>query len=303
MKKTISVILCIVIALLPLSLTVYAGGDTPFDDSLFFEYKGYSIHYRIKEHSGDFKGRILMIHGFLCSTYAWRNMAQGMSEEGYDCIMVDLPNFGYSTIETEETTVVAREEIVSELMEKIAPGGEWIIAGHSMGGGVAINIAEKTSAKALLLYCPCPQSEMDNSMKGLMTGKLMTGFMNAFFGVGLRITPLVKLVIWFATFNTKFSFDYDTDKITGPLLRKDAGTGLCNMMFNVLPTDLEKTDSITCPVLICNADKDVILNSSMKESILNAFPDAATYMVEGGGHQCIEDRAEELCSVTADFLG
>ena len=40
----------------------------------------------------------------------------------------------------------------------------------------------------------------------------------------------------------------------------------------------------------------------MKDQISDAFPDATYYTVEGGGHQCIENRAEELCGVTVDFL-
>ena len=74
------------------------------------------------------------------------------------------------------------------------------------------------------------------------------------------------------------------------------------MMYRVRPTALDKADQIKCPVLLCQASKDIILNASMKEQMNSAFPDATTYTVEGGGHQCIENRAEELCDVTVDFL-
>ena len=62
-------------------------------------------------------------------------------------------------------------------MESIAPMNEWIIAGHSMGGGVSVNIAIEEDVQALLLYCPAPQSEFPKQMKGIMTSKLMKGFM------------------------------------------------------------------------------------------------------------------------------
>ena len=60
--------------------------------------------------------------------------------------------------------------------------------------------------------------------------------------------------------------------------------------------------SITCPVLLCQAEKDIILNDTQKAEMNNAFPNAVTYTVKGGGHQCIEDRADELCEVSLEFL-
>ena len=46
----------------------------------------------------------------------------------------------------------------------------------------------------------------------------------------------------------------------------------------------------------------MIINDSMKQQIADAFPDAEHYLVEGGGHICIEDRAQELSGVAYEFL-
>ena len=141
-SKIISLILVISLLAGLFCLPAHAV-DTPYEDSLFYTQGDYEIHYRIVEHKGEFRGRIMMLHGFMCSTYAWRNMAANLSEAGYDCVMADLPNFGYSTRETENTRVIDREELIAGLMKSIAPAEEWILAGHSMGGGVAANIAEE----------------------------------------------------------------------------------------------------------------------------------------------------------------
>ena len=74
------------------------------------------------------------------------------------------------------------------------------------------------------------------------------------------------------------------------------------MMFNVKATDLANADKVKCPVFICQASKDIIITAEMKEQMHAAFPDAATYVVDGGGHQCIENRAKEICSVTLEFI-
>lgn len=304
MKKSIS-ILCIVLIMMS-SFSVFAQAvDTeykPYEDSQYFSYGDYDIHYRVIPAQGERKGRIMMIHGFLCSTFAWRNMAANLSAEGYECVLADVPNFGFSTRETDVETFIDRETLITELMKSIAPMDEWIIAGHSMGGGISVNIAEHNPVKALLLYCPAPQSEFPEAMEGLITSAPMKTLMNVFFNYGTRIDFLVKIIIYFATMDWDFAMDYDVSGVTDAVQYDGFGAGMCEMMYTVKPTDLENTEKITCPVLLCQATDDIILNASMKEQMNTAFPEAVTYTVEGGGHQCIENRADELCEVTIDFI-
>ena len=304
MKKIIS-IFC-VFAVVFTSLSVFASAvDTsfkPYEDSQYFEYGDYDIHYRVIPAKGQQKGRIMMLHGFLCSTYAWRNLAAQLSENGYECVLADIPNFGFSTRENDDMTIVDRETLITELMKSIAPMNEWILAGHSMGGGVAVNIAINNPVKSLLLYCPAPQSEFPEAMESLITSAPMKFAMDTFFNHGTRINFLVKLVIFFATMDWNFAMDYDVSGVTDAVQYDRFGSGMCEMMYNVKPTDLENASKIACPVLLCQASEDIILNDTMKEQMNSAFPDATTYTVEGGGHQCIENRAEELCKVTTEFL-
>lgn len=303
MKRMTAVLLALVIGFSCFSVVSFAGKDyKPFEDSQYFTCGDYDIHYRVSPANGEARGRILMIHGFLCNTYSWRNMAALFNEAGYECVMVDVPNFGYSTRESKNMNITEREELIIELMQSIAPAEEWIVAGHSMGGGIAVNIAERVPVKALMLYCPCAQNEFPAFAESICTSKLMEGFMNFFFKYGTKLTFLVKLVIYAATNNWDFAMNYDVSGVTDAVQYDGFGAGMCEMMYNVIPTDLEATGSITCPVLLCQAEKDIILNDTQKAEMNNAFPNAVTYTVKGGGHQCIEDRADELCSVTLEFL-
>ncbi len=304
MKKIISILCVFAVVLASLSVLGFAVDTSykPYEDSQYFRYGDYDIHYRVIPAKGQQKGRIMMLHGFLCSTYAWRNMADILSEEGYECVLADLPNFGFSTRENEDMEIVDRETLITELMKSIAPMNEWILAGHSMGGGVAVNIAINNPVKSLLLYCPAPQSEFPEAMEGFITSAPMKFVMDTFFNHGTRIDFLVKLVIFFATMDWDFAMNYDVSGVTDAVQYDRFGSGMCEMMYNVKPTDLENASKTACPVLLCQASDDIILNTSMKEQMNSAFPDATTYTVEGGGHQCIENRAEELCEVTTEFL-
>ncbi len=304
MRKALVFLLVFALSFSPLLCAFAADSEEfrPFEDSRFFEIGDYDIHYRIIPAKGDFKGRILMLHGFMCSTYSWRNMAAEMSKKGYECVLADLPDFGFSTRETADMEIIPREDIIIALMKSIAPTDEWIIAGHSMGGGVAINIACNVPVKALLLYCPCPQNEFPAWAEKLVKLKLTENTMDVFFRLGGRVSPLVRAVVWMATNNFEFAADYDLSGVTDPLYYDGFGKGICEMMYNVKATDMESAKSIKVPVLLCQAEKDIILNDSQKSIVNETFDFATKYEVNGGGHQCIEDRSEELAGVTCDFL-
>ena len=300
--KRVFAAMCALLLVLLLVLPVCAEDGFPFADSRYFTCGDYDLHYRVVPAEGERQGRILMVHGFLCSTYAWRNMAREMAARGYECVLVDLPDFGYSTRETGDMRIVAREELLVSLINHIAPTDEWILAGHSMGGGVCINLATEVPVRALLLYCPCPQDAFPAWAKGIVTSKTMKTCMDAFFSYGTRCDPLVRLAILAATNDRAFTAQYDLSGVTDPVQYNHFGAGMCEMMYTVRATRLDETGRIACPVLLCQADHDVILNRSIKNRVNEAFPDATTYTVVGGGHQCIENRAAELAEVTGAFL-
>lgn len=301
MKKIISAILCAVI-MFTVCIPAFAADGKPFDNSFFFEMGDYKIHYRLTSHEGEFNGRIVMLHGFGQSSFSWQNMAAQMSGKGYDCYAVDLPNFGYSTREGENITHIDREELVESLMLSIAPAEEWIVAGHSMGGGVAINIAEDLDVKALFLICPAPTTALPEFAGRIVTSKPLGLMMNFVLENLTKLDFLMKIVVYMATQNKEYTKNYDLSGVTAPLQQKGTGMGLCYMLKDVRVTELDKTDKITCPVLIFNAEKDKVLRGGMKEQVLEALPQAISYEVAGAGHICLEDRAEEIALYTYNFL-
>ena len=301
-KKLLSVFLCIVMMLAVCVPAFAADADAlPYENSRFFTYGDYELHYRFAAHVGAYKGRIMFIHGFGQSSYSWENMAAEMSAKGYDCYCVDLPNFGYSTRENADMELIDRETLVEKLMLSIAPAESWTLAGHSMGGAVAINVAQQVNVQKLMLFCAAPVADM-GSMGSMMSSRIMSGMVDFVFKYLTKIDILMRLVVLMATANPEYTKSYNLEGVTAPLQLEGTGEGLCMLMQTMRPTDLEGAAAIDCPVLIVNASKDMIINDSMKQQISDAFPSAEHYLVEGGGHICIEDRAQELADVAYSFL-
>lgn len=301
-KKILSVILCVAM-IFATSIPAFAEDEQtlPYENSRFFTCGDYELHYRVAEHEGMYKGRIMFIHGFGQSSFSWENMADEMSAKGYDCYCVDLPNFGYSTRETADMELVDREVLVEKLMLSIAPGNSWILAGHSMGGAVAINVAQSVDVQKLMLFCAAPVADMGD-MSGMTAMPFMGKMMNFVFKYLTKIDLLMRIVVLMATANWDYTKNYNLEGVTAPLQLDGTGEGLCVLMQHQRPTDLEGAANIDCPVLIVNAEKDMIISGSMKQQISDAFPNAEHYLVAGGGHICIEDRAEELADVAYEFI-
>ncbi len=275
--------------------------EEPFENSQYFTQGDYKIHYRVFDAEGQQKGRILFMHGFLVSTYSWENMAAEMTKAGYTCVLADLPNFGYSSREDADTVTVPREELMVDLMQSMAPLESWLVAGHSMGGGVAMNIAiEHEEIAGLLLFCPAPNSASP-AMNPIITS-LMGSLYTAFFKVASYPKMLARLLVAYLSVDLQFGLNYDVAKLTDPLQLDGSGPGIAYMSINTRTTDLSALQGLGMPILLVQGEKDNTLPKEMVEQTNAALPQATLYVVMGGGHMCNENRAVELAGVTLDFL-
>lgn len=303
LKKSLAIILSLIMAF-SCSLVAFAVNiDTPYDDSQYYTEGDYSIHYRVVEAEGAKKGQIMFVHGFIYSGSTWNGMAEIMAAEGYDCYLVDLPNYGYSTRENADMELIDREELVVNLMKTVAPLDEWILAGHSMGGGVSMNIAcDHPELKALMLFCPSEINFDAGSMSGALNPssllmKVMTGLMNTV----LRSKLIVKLAVFAVTKDLSYAKQYDTDILTAPLLIDGTIPGIFFSSANARSTDLEAIGNISVPTMLVWADGDSVINAAMTENITNALANAEVKTVKGS-HIVIETNPEEVAGLALDFL-
>lgn len=300
-RKTTAVLLA-VLMLLSCSVAAYAEETASVSDA-YYQAGDYELHYTVVKAQGEQKGRILFLHGFLYSGSTWNGVAQIMSQNGYDCYLVDLPNYGLSTRENGETTPIDREELVVGLMQTVAPLDEWLLAGHSMGGGVALNIAcDHPELAGLMLFCPSeiqmPGDKILNSFtQSALFQKCFAGIFNAL----VSSKPIVKLALLAVTKDWSYASKYDTAVLTEPLLRDGTATGIFYSTAYARNTDLTQIEKINIPTLLVWADSDIILSRSNINNITNALPNAEVHTVNGS-HIVIETAPELIAALALDFL-
>lgn len=310
MTRTINKVLSVILAiamLFSLSVCAFAENETeidkPFADSEFFSDGDYSIHYRVIPAEGERKGRILFIHGFLYSGSTWNDTAKEISAEGYDCVLADLPDFGYSTRETFDTNYISREQLMTDLMESIAPLSEWIVAGHSMGGGIASNIAAAhPEIKALMLYAPAVQSKVSTLFeKAAKNDKLMNS-MQKIANAVLSINLIVKFAAGYTARDWQYGLKYDASILSDPLKIDGTMRGICVQYARSEQTDTEALANINIPVLLVWASDDTVLGNSDTSAFSTVLDGKAQTHYVDGGHIFIESQAHKTADITLGFL-
>lgn len=294
--------------LLTLCVPVFALGsqrpdpNQPFEDSAFFDYESYRIHYRVFP-AENAKDQIFMIHGFALSSYCFVALAEELVKAGYTCVLADLPDFGYSTRETQDTVKLPREEIMHALMTSLSDK-PWFVAGHSMGGYVALGLAESypESVKNVLLYGTCGNDGAPDFAVKLMENDTWCALIGPMMETAGKSKLLVRLLYVFACNSLSYAMHYDASKITDPYYIKGTGEGAIRN-FTMLPKTNYDFVRTMPPILFVNGDHDYVISDSNRKNIRAALPEGSVdYVVKGAGHMVIETHAAETARVTLDFL-
>ena len=304
MKKIISLILAAVM-IFSLGTTASASSisQLPYDNSEFFSYKDYILHYRVYDGDPADKKQILLVHGFCLSTASLEGVAEEYMAAGYDVVTVDAPNFGYSSRETDDMTLIDREEIIHALMRQL--GGKWIVGGHSMGGGIAINIATdySESVSGLVLYAPQTNVEAKGIAAKISRSKLMQNIFTAVLGFALRMPFLVRSLVEMSFSSKEFARNYDLKRITAPLSLDGTGAGITIMSAHTRGSDFEKLSTLNIPCVIFTASEDkVALAENLSTIIENAPKDTLVYNFEEGGHMMMEYNPKEVARLSLPVM-
>jgi pimeloyl-ACP methyl ester carboxylesterase len=148
MLKTLLKLSLVLIVIAALGLSIFwfsAPADVSFEEvrssvphsesSHFAEIDGVRLHYQEKGEGTP----LVLIHGFTSSAYSWKDVFEPFSRS-FHVIAVDLKGFGFSGKPDGDYTKRAQAQLVVQLLDHLKIEKAWL-AGCSMGGEVAINVA------------------------------------------------------------------------------------------------------------------------------------------------------------------
>ena len=231
MSKTLVSLLMAIVMVAALCVPAFAVSngtipEKPYSNSEFFHIGDYDLHYRQFKAKGTEKGKIFMIHGFALSSYCWMELVDRLQAKGYTCVVVDQPDFGYSTRETKKTKIMDREKMFAALMKKLNGNKPWYVAGHSMGGYIALGLAQEYPqlVKNLLLYNTGAYEGSTGLRAALIGNETYMSIAGPVIETAGTIDPLILFAYTIATMDPIYTWNYDRAQIENPYKIKNSGS-------------------------------------------------------------------------------
>ena len=162
LKSTIKWI-AVLLAIIYVGLIAYAYWPAPAGepveqlagpDDLFVTVDDLQLRYRAWGSPGPGRQNLVLMHGFANSVQTFKRVAPLLTDR-YFVVAVDLPGFGLSAKPTDHNYGNASQaQVISRLIGALGMR-EVIVGGHSMGGALAVHVAEQApEVTGILMFNP-----------------------------------------------------------------------------------------------------------------------------------------------------
>ena len=243
---------------------------------------------------------ILLLHGFGASLQAWDDWAPAL-EKNLRVLRIDIPGFGLSgpavNQDYSDAADVAR---VIAVMDQLGVQ-QVIVAGHSMGGRIAWNLAAAHPERVSKLVLISPDGFPDPNAKSDKTYEVPAL-------LGLLPYSLPKWALRMGGVAPAFA---DDSQLTPQMMQRyhdmmlapGVRTALLDRMRQTRNSDpVSRLQSIKAPTLLLWGEKDAFIPVSNAQDYLKAMPQATLVTLPGVGHVLHEEAPKASVQAVLDFL-
>lgn len=256
---------------------------------------------------------LVLLHGFADSADTWRPLLSEFARRGRAAIAVDMPGFGAASRLDREADVLpqldrfaaaAVRHAVAELGP--GPGSEAILAGNSLGGCVALRVAQRPELPLAGVVPIAPAGLEMARWLAIIEG---AGVLRALLRSPVPVPePVVRAVVgrMYRTFAFLRPGDVPVEVVeafTGHVRSRRDAIRILATGHRLLPElrDPFYLGRIRCPVLVVWGDSDIMVLSSGAERVLREVAGARFEVVELCGHCPQVEATERLAELLEDF--
>jgi 2-hydroxy-6-oxonona-2,4-dienedioate hydrolase len=282
----------------------------PFSNSHFIIVDSVKFHYRIwNDTLQKTKGKVALIHGFMGSTFSWRENFDTLEKSGYKIIAVDLPGFGYSDRSLKVNQSQSnRARLLWDLLEELDKGdtARWNLIGHSMGGGTAEAMAlmrpERT--RTLTIVDGMVFSKNENMQGAFVTFSKNKQYNKVFSALVEKNMFTYNMIE--RLFRKNYGYIPDSSIVIGyltPLLIHGSAESVMSVFSNsreITSLDVRQLEKL--PVLVIWGKKDRTINLSRGKRFVRNVPSSELKIIPEEKHDPMETNPKEFNKHLIIFL-
>ncbi|GAX16172.1 hypothetical protein FisN_3Hh347 [Fistulifera solaris] len=246
---------------------------------------------------------VVMIHGFDSSCLEYRRLGARLAERGIDTYAVDLLGWGFTQLDGTNFSAQAKIEALQSFLETVV-GKDYILAGASLGGAAAIEVASiSESCRGLVLI------DAQGFVDGIGPMAAMPKPI-AKLGVGvLKSIPLRSSANQMSYYD-KATYATDEAVIVGRVhcLQDGWSDALVSFMQSGGFSPSSKIPKIQAPTLVLWGRQDGILDGAeFAPKFLESLQDARLQWIEECGHvphlEQPDQTADAILAFAKDTIG
>jgi pimeloyl-ACP methyl ester carboxylesterase len=248
---------------------------------------GYST--RVLELEGD-GPPLVFFHGFSDSADTWRATMAKLGKLDRRAVAVDLPGFAQASQLKPGKVLPQLDRFAEAVVEYAAPDGGAVVAGNSLGGSVALRMAERAEELDLAGTVPVAPAGLDMARWFVIIERDPV--------VRTLLSSPVPLPEWALrravaevyrriAFHKPRAIDSKAiDAFTSHFREQRTVARYLQTGRSLLPElkDPFRLERISCPVLVVWGEKDVMVYSKGAQRVLESVPGARLELLEECGH-------------------
>ncbi len=273
-------------------------------EGYWYQEEDLEIYYRYWPAVCQPRGSLLLIHGLGGSTFSWHVIAPTLARAGYEVFAIDLPGFGRSpAADTLDLSRGGYAAIAADFWQVVEPPTPHFLVGHSMGGGIAAQIAveECREMEGLILLAP----SLGNGRGGFWTSifgwspvrQAGGWFMRTFFLTEKRVHSILESAYGREPSAREFQAYYE------PLLQEGALATLLKMTADNRRSPAALPEKIEIRTLLLWGADDTWVAPPRSAEDLKPFSSYCLKIIPEGGHLIAETHGSQVLDYMLYFLG
>ncbi len=268
-------------------------------------FAGYDT--RVLELEGD-GPPILMFHGYADSADTWRQALALLSRRGQRAVAVDLPGFGAADPLSDDAILPQLDEFAAGAVRYAAgrPRRPVVLVGNSLGGCVALRVAERHGQRLAGVFAVAPAGLVMNRLLHLVQRDPVLHSLLAL------PTPVPGIVLRAAVARLYLQLAFAAPRSVDPRIvsaftyhhrHRAKVASYLDIAHRLIPElrDPFELERISSPVMLVWGDRDRLVYHRGAEKVLGAVSGSRLELLPGIGHCPQVEAAERFTELLLGF--